>query len=258
MRIKLVLLFILFAGIANAQQVRSNNFKSIKWSQEEIHSNYDNADPSTLKSDDIIAKYKPEIDQLLDPIGTTARKMDKYSPDYLLAYWAVDVMREFANDFMKKNRIKGKCDMSITNFGGIRASLPEGEINSYDILTIFPFDNRVVILELEGKYLRELMENFAKRGRVEALSGVEIVINKKVLEKCLINGKPIKDDKIYKVATIDFLLDGGDNVYALKYASKVIKTEKKLMDVYIDHIKSETAKGKVIDQKSDSRITIIK
>ena len=86
----------------------------------------------------------------------------------------------------------------------------------------------------------------------------QIVINKKVLEKCLINGKPIKDDKIYKVATIDFLLDGGDNVYALKYASKVIKTEKKLMDVYIDHIKSETAKGKVIDQKSDSRITIIK
>jgi 2',3'-cyclic-nucleotide 2'-phosphodiesterase (5'-nucleotidase family) len=102
------------------------------------------------------------------------------------------------------------------------------------------------------------MENFAKRGRVEALSGVEIVINKKVLEKCLINGKPIKDNKMYKIATIDFLLAGGDSVYALKYASNVIKTDKKLMDVYIDYIKEETSKGNVIDQKSDSRITIIK
>ncbi len=258
MKLKFIILFILIAGIANAQQVRSNKFKSVKWSLAQITSVYDNADTATLKSDNIIAKYKPSIDSLLTPIGISAKEMEKYPPESPLSNWAVDVMRMFADEYMKTNRIQDKCDMAITNFGGIRTSLPAGEVNSYDILSIFPFDNRVVILDLEGKYVRELMENFAKRGRVEALSGVEMVINKKVLEKCLINGKPIKDDKIYKVATIDFLLAGGDSVYALKYASKVINTQTILRDVYIEYIKNQSAKGKIIDAHTDSRVKIIK
>lgn len=258
MRIKIIICFLLIAGTLNAQQVRNKNFKNITWSLAEITSKYDNADTSTLKSDNIIAKYKPSIDALLTPIGTSAKEMDKYPPESPLSNWAVDVMRIFADEYMKKNRIQDKCDIALTNFGGIRTSLPKGEINSYDILSIFPFDNRVVILDLEGKYVRELMENFAKRGRVEALSGVELVINKKVLEKCLINGKPIKDDKIYKVATIDFLLSGGDSVYALKYASKVINTQAILRDVYINYIKEQTAQGKIIDADKDSRVINIK
>ena len=134
----------------------------------------------------------------------------------------------------------------------------KGDVTPYDILSIFPFDNRVVILNIQGKYLRGLFENFAKRERVEAIGGMEIVINKGELEKALINGEPIDDNKFYNVATIDFLMNGGDNVYGLKNHKSVIETNALMRDVVIDYIKAETLAGRKIKGEEDGRVVIIK
>lgn len=247
-----VFLLLLCSNTAVAQ-----NIKSHKWEYVVMDSTW-NTTPSKLKSTEIIAKYKPKVDELMKPIGKTQMKMDKFAPESPLSNWSVDVILKYAQKYMEDNNLPGKVDISMLNFGGIRTSLPNGEITPYDILSIFPFDNRVVILNIQGKFLKGLFENFAKRERVEALGGVEIKINKQRLEKLLIGGEPIDEEKFYNVATIDFLMNGSDNVYGLKNHRSVIETNTLMRDVVIEYVKAETAAGHTIKGEKDGRAIIIK
>jgi len=128
---------------------------------------------STGKAAKVIGKYRPAVDSLLVPIGKTREELKSYPPEDKLSNLAGDIMLAYGTEYLQKTtgNATAKADMSITNFGGIRASMPEGDVTSFDIISIFPFDNKIMILDLEGKYVRELMENFAKRGRVEAMGG---------------------------------------------------------------------------------------
>jgi len=139
---------------------------------------------------------------------------------------------------------------------GIRASLPGGNVRLYDIFSIFPFENYVVILDLDGKSVRKLFESFA-RNRVEAFSdNVRLVIDEDdgELEKLLINGKELDESKIYRIATIDFLLSGGDNVVALRDAIAVEETGALIRDAIIEKIKKQTERGEKITAKITGRV----
>lgn len=233
------------------------NFKKLEWSRVKMDSTWNNG---TVKSAAIISRYKPTIDSLMIPVGTTACEMESYAPESPLSNLAADIMLQFATDYLKKKtgEKSAAADMSMTNFGGIRAALPGGEVTPYDILSVFPFDNKVVILDLEGRYLRELFENFARRERVEALGGVRLVIEQKAIKEALVAGKEIDDNKIYKVATIDFLLFGGSNAEAFKKCSGYIDTELFMRDMVIDYFKSQSSAGKVVESRKDGRVVIIK
>lgn len=250
--IGMIILFSTCANLSYGQKI-----KSYKWDYVVMDSTW-NSNSDQLKTTPIIAKYKPKVDALMVPIGVTEEEMDKDFPESPLSNLAVDIIYKYAEKYMKENNIEGEVGISMLNFGGIRTSLPKGDVTPYDILSIFPFDNRVVILNIQGKYLRGLFENFAKRERVEAIGGMEIVINKGELEKALINGEPIDDNKFYNVATIDFLMNGGDNVYGLKNHKSVIETNALMRDVVIDYIKAETLAGRKIKGEEDGRVVIIK
>lgn len=233
------------------------NYKKAEWSRAKIDSSWDYP---TGKAAKVIDKYRPSVDALLEPIGKTKEELKAYPPEGKLSNLATDIMLQYATDYLKSKTgdSSAKVDMSITNFGGIRASMPAGDVTSFDIISIFPFDNKLMILDLEGKYVRELMENFAKRGRVEAMGGVRIKIDKNVLVECTVAGEPIDDNRIYKVVTIDFLLGGGDSVYALKYARSTENCEVYMRDVVIDYIKNLSAQGKTVEAELDGRAVVIK
>jgi 2',3'-cyclic-nucleotide 2'-phosphodiesterase (5'-nucleotidase family) len=238
------------------QQACAQHKKDISWSIVKIDSTWNAKGESATGK--IIAKYKPTIDPLMEVIGYTDHELDKYSQEHSLANLATDILMSRAQKYLAQKGLDTNLDIALTNYGGIRTTIPSGDITSFDVLSVFPFDNRLVVLSLEGKYLRELMDNFAKREKVEAMAGVEIVVNKKQLEKCLIGGLPIDDTKIYKIVTIDFLLGGGDSVYALKYATDIIETGVIVRDATIDYIKEQTQNGKKIVAAKDIRVIIKK
>ena len=123
------------------------------------------------------------------------------------------------------------------NFGGIRTEMPKGNVSKYDILSIFPFDNFLVIEELDGDKVQMLMEFFAKtRGQV--MSNVKLRTEGGEVKECLIGGQPLDPSRKYVVATIDFLY----------------KTDKKLMNVFIEYIQSLTRQGKNIEAAIDDRL----
>lgn len=201
----------------------------------------------------IISVYKPLMERtMMDVIGKTDVEMRSGRPESMLSNFTTDAMLKFA-------RKKGSCDFSITNFGGIRAAMPGGDVRRYDIFSIFPFENYLVIVELPGKSVIALFDFFAKSGP-EALSGnVRLKIkNGALASEVLIDGAPISEDRNYKIATLDFLLTGGDNMTMLKNNLSVLETGVLLRDVIFEQINEMVkAEGKIFS-KLDGRVIIEK
>ena len=92
----------------------------------------------------------------------------------------------------------------------------------------------------------------------EGVSGIRLEINKKgELLNATIGGKPVVDDQLYTVATIDYLADGNGRMDAFLQAEKrVCPEDATLRGLFLDYVRKQTAEGKVITSKLDGRITI--
>lgn len=106
-----------------------------------------------------------------------------------------------------------RADLAIMNSGGIRASLPQGVVTVGDIYTVLPFDNTIVTIPMKGWQVRELLDFIARRlgkGGFAQVSGVQFVIRRGRAAEVRVGGTVLESDRVYRVATIDFLYGGGD------------------------------------------------
>jgi 2',3'-cyclic-nucleotide 2'-phosphodiesterase (5'-nucleotidase family) len=69
-----------------------------------------------------------------------------------------------------------------------------------------------------------------------------------------IGGEPIDPQRLYNVATIDFLLSGGDQIAVGALAEDVVLTSVLIRDVVLEYLKALEAEGKVIDVQKDGRV----
>ncbi|MDP3451751.1 MAG: 5'-nucleotidase [Bacteroidales bacterium] len=200
----------------------------------------------------IIEFYKPEMDRMMQQvIGRSDVEMRSSRPESLLSNFAADALLEFGEEFSKE-----AVDFSLTNFGGLRAAMPKGDIRRYDIFSIFPFENYIVILDIPGTSVRRLFESFA-RNRVEAFShNIQLEINKGELKDVLLDGEQIDESRVYRVVTIDFLMSGGDNVVALKDALNVEYTGILIRDAMVDKIERLTRENRSVSSSITNRVKI--
>ena len=118
--------------------------------------------------------------------------------------------------------------MTITNGGGIRADRtydPGTVLTRRDILTELPFSNVTVVTELPGSQILAALENGVSQvekgaGRFPQVSGIEFVYDPTApagsrIASVKINGTDLDPDAVYKVATNDYMLGGGDGYGAL-------------------------------------------
>lgn len=243
-----------------SDQLNNKEFSKISWTTVTIDKRFEASAQDNLATTPIIAKYKPEVDKYSEPIGYCPTGLLRGYPVAPMSSWAVDAFREYAQRWIDTTSRKDidkntKIDFALMNFGGIRTEMPKGNVSKYDILSIFPFDNYLVIEEMDGDKVRMLMEFFAKtRGQV--MSNVCLHIDGDSVKECLIGGEPLDDNRKYVVATIDFLYQGGDNLYPLKYSNWMVDTRKKMMDIFIEYIQNLTAQGKKIEKTTDNRLVV--
>ena len=184
-------------------------------------------------------------------IGHSARIMmnDRDNPDLPLGNLVADVLKAYGSRYFKV-----PMDFAITNFGGIRVPMPEGEITVDDISSMFPFVNYICYVKMKGENLTKLLEQLSATTAFQAVSGVTVKVKAHKLESALVGGKPIDPAKVYNITTIDFLLDGGDQLRIGALAEDVISTHVLIKDVMLDYVKDCEAKGIVIDSKADGRV----
>ena len=208
---------------------------------------------AAAKTAKAVLKAQAPMARVKDVVAYSTEFMDKGFPESPLSNWLIDIL------MAKTENLSGKpVHMGVTNFGGIRADMPKGEVILDDLLSMFPFKNYLVYLEHKGSTIRGWLETMAQK-HVEVLGGVRVVIKDRKLVSVEINGEPLDDDKVYGVATVSFLLYGGDGLFLAKDALSM--TEYKDMDVIdavLEHVHAETAAGRPIEYKTDGRVTIIK
>ena len=157
------------------------------------------------------------------------------------------------------------ADCAITNGGGIRASISEGEITKGDVITVLPFGNFTIVKEISGSDILEAIEHGisaypATEGKFPQVGGISFVFDptRPAGERVLnlkIAGRAIDYNKTYKVATNDFMAAGGDG-YTMFADSPTVQEAGGLEEVVINFIKEKgtvkpEVEGRIISVEKD-------
>ena len=81
--------------------------------------------------------------------------MKKTKPESLLGNWTADVCLEMAQEMYKDD-----IDLSFFNTGGLRSPIPQGDITLRDLYKLMPFENELVVLELNKTEILDLKAYF--------------------------------------------------------------------------------------------------
>ena len=202
----------------------------------------------------ILERDRAFIDSIKSPVlGEAAVALEKYIPESPLMNFAADALMEMAQQHSKQ-----AIDIAITNKGGLRSNIAAGTITFGDVYNVFTFENRLAFLTLDGEQLTQLCKEIAKAGG-EAISGMRLTITREgELLNATVGGKAIEAQRRYRIATLDYLSQGNDNLTTLALGTDLEVTGHLLRDLMVEYIKRETANGRKISAACDGRITIKK
>ena len=213
----------------------------------------------------VFNKYKDLLQKLAEPVGMTGVVLDALS---LSNRTKETNIGNFIADSYKNAT---GADIGFVNGGSIRADLTynPGTLTKRDVLSILPFNNPVVKVEITGKMLKEILEHGVARsgagedgepGRFPQVSGVSFkfdttkTVGNRVSE-IKVGGKPVEDNKKYTLATSDFLVSrGGDGYTMFKDAKKLTDEATAPKDSEMLEEAIKTAPNKTIAPKLEGRI----
>lgn len=204
---------------------------------------------TALAASDMIS-VQPELGRLKKVIAYAPEEMVSKRPESPLSNFLVDNLMDAVAEATGR-----RIDVGLVNFGGIRVDVPKGDVLLEDIVSMLPFRNYPVYVQLKGEDLTALFEHLAKTG-MQAVGGVKVELEDGELVSLSVGGQPVEPEKLYGLATIDFLLDGGDGIYAAKNARDLVIFDKIFCDVILPRITSLTEAGKPFAYKTDSRVII--
>ncbi|UTE77361.1 5'-nucleotidase C-terminal domain-containing protein [Rossellomorea sp. KS-H15a] len=153
------------------------------------------------------------------------------------------------------------ADAAITNGGGIRASIDQGEITKEDVVNVLPFGNYVVTKKFTGATIKAALEHGTSdypnvKGAFPHVSGMTYELDVfapagERIKNLHINGEPVDMEKEYLVATNDFMAVGGDD-YTMFTDGPLVNEFSALDEILINHIKENTP----VDAKVENRFNI--
>jgi 2',3'-cyclic-nucleotide 2'-phosphodiesterase (5'-nucleotidase family) len=217
--------------------------------------------PSIPTTSLLVDEYNQRLNRLLDQkigfFGTeihTTRSLVR-TKEMPFGNFIADALKDYA-----------KTDVGLVNGGIIRGdkSYTKGAIISRrDIATELPFRSHVAVLTLTGAKLKQALENSVSevenaKGRFLHVSGISFTYSLEEpagnrIKTLLVNGKELKPQQDYTVATSDYLANGGDGYEVFVNAlhnDKFTQISPLLSDIVIRVIQQQ----KTIFPKIESRI----
>lgn len=204
-----------------------------------------------------IAPYKHKVDSIMSPIvGSTSHYMASHRPESELSNLLCDILVWAGHDFEETPVF------SVYNMGGIRAALAEGAQTVGDINDMAPFENKICFLTLTGDKVLELFQQIAMRGGEGVSHAVKLVITPDgKLKSATLNGQPIDPKASYRIATLDYLAEGNDQLVAFKSGTDVFapkQRENNVRYIIMNYFREQASLGKSVESKIEGRITVEK
>ncbi|MCX6094668.1 MAG: 5'-nucleotidase C-terminal domain-containing protein [Candidatus Bipolaricaulota bacterium] len=146
--------------------------------------------------------------------------------------------------------------VAIQNGGGIRTSIPAGEVTMGDVLQVLPFGNEISVLTLTGAALRVALENGVSQvadggGRFPQIAGARFTFDPDAAVGTRVKAVEVWDrdargytaalaDKTYRIATNTYLADGGDGYAAFVNGTDRYDTGWLLSDALAEYLTAES------------------
>ena len=193
----------------------------------------------TQSIENFIAPYRKHIDEDLNTILAYApENIDKKGA------WQTKIGNlQSTVTLASANKVFGlrenkSVDICLLNNGGIRSIINKGNITTRTAFELMPFENNLVVVSLKGEQILEIVNYIIKEKKPHPLAGLTFTIDKNDIAKdILVQKQPLDLQKIYFVATNDYLYNGGDNMNFFKKAIQLYDLDYKVRNVWIDYFK---------------------
>ena len=181
----------------------------------------------------IVDEFAAEVEERLgESVGATAVRLDGETDTNRQR--ETNVGNYLSDCFVRRF---GEAEFALQNGGGIRSAQPAGELTFRNVQAITPFGNTIVLIDLTGEQVLMALENSVSR--YEATAGRYLQVSselqygydlsqppgERVIEGSVtVDGEPLQTDEVYKVATVNFLVAGGDGYDEFTRAQSTLDT----------------------------------
>jgi 2',3'-cyclic-nucleotide 2'-phosphodiesterase (5'-nucleotidase family) len=199
-------------------------------------------------------------DNLGKPVGVTdialdTREVALQSSENAFGDIVADAMRQAVG-----------AEAALLNVGAIRGDRRYAEgttLTRQSLLEELPFRNRILLLRVNGGQLLSAIENGLSEleigtGRFPQVSGLTITYDPKRapgdrIISLTLGGRLVLEDRMYNLATVDFLANGGDGYAMLSTAQRLIDESSGVMltQAVVDYI---TATGGIHEAPAGRRL----
>tara|TARA_R100001143_G_C3361193_1_gene136091 strand:+ start:4740 stop:5450 length:711 start_codon:yes stop_codon:yes gene_type:complete len=190
--------------------------------------------PASLNPDSEIAAllnaYRPGVDAVMDkPIAVVKDTLRFDKPESALGNMAADALR-----FRAALELRKFVHLGIIGEGSFKTYLIPGTLTLGDVYEFMPYENHLVILQLKGDQVIELIDQVASVGGAP-VSGARFRIDADNRARgLLVNAEVVDLNKEYLVATSSWAANGGDQFPALWNAAGRIDLDLSVKDLYVD------------------------
>ena len=205
----------------------------------------------------IIKPYRNSLSaSMSEVLNQSDVEMTTGIPEGNLGNFTADLTYEMATKYYE-----GEIDFALLNNGGLRTSLPKGDITRKKIFELMPFENQLVVVTLSFEKAQELFDfvatmsdtNLSVKKGVALSKHVNLVLQNKKTKEVKIGDHGLVQ-KEYKVVTSDYLASGGDKMNFFLNPIKLERVGIKLRDAILEYVVIEKEQGRSITAKADKRI----
>ncbi len=233
---------------------KTGKVESIDW--EIIPVNQSVADDPVFAA--VTEKYAAKLTELAQVVGRSEVALDARSEpsrtmETNIAGFIADAFRKAAG-----------ADVALVNGGSIRADtiISAGDLTMRDVLSILPFGNDLVKIEVTGETLLQALEHGVSRsapgaepGRFPQVSGLRYSFDTTLLpgarvKSVTVGGQPLDLKKKYTLVTTKYLAEGGDQYAVLKGHANILK--ERLVDNEV--LRRAIADAKSFAPRMDGRV----
>ena len=238
-----IYILIVFTSCDATTRISSIENKSQKVQKTEVQ--------TKTELDSFLLPYRSQLEKKMhDTLAYSSQVLTKKKIESTLGNWVADGMIWYANE-----KLNEKADLAICNSGGLRTkSLPAGPILLKHIFELMPFENELVILDVDSNDFKLILERIAQKEGWPVSKGFFLLLNEenKILDWS-VNGQRKAN---YKVIVSDYIATGGDGMNNL--ISKPRKSLNFLIrDALIEYAKNQRnlyskIEGRIVKEKANA------
>ena len=173
-------------------------------------------------------------------------------------------------------RDQSGADIAFVNGGGVRTNLKAGDITLGDILKVHPFGNAMCVVEATGQQILDALEFGARNvpgenGGFLQVSGLTYEIHTYIestattdsngmftgvtgeyrVKNVLVDGKPLELDKVYTLASHNYMLKNGGDGFNMFMECNLLVDEAMLDNQVLINYISDTLEGVIGEEYAD-------